>query len=325
MMAETQLTQEQKDLVRQKLVDRVPIDSTEIKALLAVKQEDQPPEVIEDFLIRNSKTVIYGKAKRHKTNWTMDFTMHLAAGIEVCGKQSRRSSVLYISAEQREWHLADRVGKMLARFDGIADFQWQIYYLRPDERTQERIEQLVAEYKPDLLVLDPLAQLVIPEDKPTTWEGWFTFWDRLTFDYDITLLLVHHRRKGDPKMLETLENMLDDMRGTSKLAGWLNNIIAIVRQQARVKDDIEVGFELRDAQEDIEDLGYHFVRETCLFEPIPTKEGKRTGRQDAVAQWLDEHRNGGYERVGDMIEECREVFGYNSPRPVWDIWGEIGK
>jgi len=323
MMAKAKQTQ--KDLVRQKLADRVPIDSTEITALLAVKQEDQRPAVVADFLIMLSKTLLYGMAKRLKTMFVMYLTMLMAAGMEVCGRQSQQISVLYISAEQKEWHLADRVEKMRAKFADVPGFQWQLYYLRPDERTQERIEQLVAEYKPGLLVLDPLAQLVIPEDKPTTWEDWFKFWDRLIEDYDITLLLVHHRRKGAPQVQETLDNMLDDIRGTSKLAGWLNNIIAIVRQQARVKDDIEVGFELRDAQEDIEDLGYHFVRETCLFEPIPTKANKRTGRQDAVAQWLNDHCNGcEYEKVSDMIEECAEVFGYNSKAPVWKVWSELG-
>lgn len=317
-MMRQMITEAQKAVIRDKLRLGEPVTAGDLRAVLAVRDEELPPAIWEDLLYQGSKTMVYGLPKRHKTNWLIALTMAIAAKKPFMGRETQRSTVLYLSAEQKEWWLAERCILMMKPYEADPEFgqRWQLHYLKTADRTQQAIEQLVSRFRPGVLGIDPLQQLIIPEKEQSVWDEWLGFFDYLIEEYNPTLLLAHHARKKEATQRETLDNMISDMRGFGKQAGWVNNIIAIVRTRPREKDLVTIGFECRDAKTSPEDVTLRFNRETCLFEPYLSKD-------EEIAEWLRANVNG-YRTATEVVKACAQVFGYAYPDRVWEIWSELG-
>ena len=310
------ISEQEKNAVRLKLKNHRPINAGEFKILAQVRNEDLPPSVWHDILYRNSKTIAHGLPKRHKTNWLVTLTMAIASGTPILNRDTIPSRVLYISAEQKEWALEERCSAMMLPYNNIPHFyeQWQLLYLTTDIRTPQYIEKMVSEEKPELLVLDPLQQLIIPENKQEVWDEWIKYFDYLCDSYNLTLILAHHSRKPEQKTKENLNDMISNIRGFGKIGGWANNIIGIVRTKPRTKDMISIGFECRDSKDSPEDITLNFNRDACLFsEIIP--------RSDLIETYLIENRDK-YNTITELVKMCAEEFDLSEVR-IWQIRSEL--
>jgi len=310
------VSEKEKHDVRLKLLAHKPIDAGELHILAQIRNEDLPPSVWHDTLYSCSKTIVHGLPKRHKTNWLITLTMAIASGTPHLNRETIASKVLYLSAEQKEWNLGIRCQPMMLPYANVKGFnkKWRLLYLYSEMRTQNYIEKMVNIEKPEVLVLDPLQQLIIGENKQEIVDNWLTFFDHLCDTYNITLIIVHHSRKPEQKVQESLNDMISNIRGFGKLGGWANNIIGVIRTSPRVKDTISIGFECRDAIESPEDITLNFNRSNCLFsEVIP--------RSDHIETFLLENCKK-YNATTKLIKICATEFDV-SEATIWRVWSEL--
>lgn len=320
---------EQIQTIKSKLVSKQPIDATEMVTLAEIADEIRPPFVIDDLFIANGKAILYGKPKRHKTNLAIYLSLSIAYGKPVLdGRATTPKRVLYLSTEQPLVYLSDRASKMIrSAFLDMPSGLWQVLFLSPEDRNANTIDRLVSENKPELVVIDCLYNLIGTEDQDKIMP-WLAYFDRLIEKYNIALILVHHRRKGmgNPDGSERLDNIVDDIRGSSKFGSWANLIMGVVRKTPMKKDDIELGFEYRDSARGIENIAYHFDRDTCVFRLTLTQEetsksARTSAKREKVKEWMRQNRSK-FQNLTIMVGKAQEIFDYK-PSWLWHIWREV--
>lgn len=95
---------------------------------------------------------------------------------------------------------------------------------------------------PGLLILDPLTRLHSgDEDKRTAMEPVLTSLTRLSADYGLSIVVVHHSKKNNSGGAE-----LDALRGTSAFRGWFDFLLAVRSRKAATQSTRTIDIELRD-------------------------------------------------------------------------------
>lgn len=308
------VSQSDKDKVRQKLQCGEPIKARELGALIAVRNEDLPSPIWEDLIYPETRTVIYGLPKRHKTNFALNLTMAIASGQPLLHLATRQAKVLFLSGEQKEWFLAERCINILKAFPAALD-NWQFRYLPVRDRNPQSIETLIKRYKSEVVVLDPLQQLIKPEKEEKQWRYWLDAYDTWIEQYKIALFLIHHSKKKNRLEPENLDYMTHDLRGFGLFAGWVNNMVCIVRQKPREKDIIQIGFECRDSKNPPDDMLLRFDRVNCLF----TEDIEET--EEAINCYLIEHYKQNCSKR-QLISNCAQEVGCGEWK-VWQIWNTL--
>jgi hypothetical protein len=182
--------------------------------------------------------------------------MCVATGSNFFGYPTKPSVVLYIGMEDTVPKLSGRVAKMKQHFSSIENFKFTV--LPSDKRNLAAIESLISEIKPGLVMIDPLTNLLSKEDKKEDVEHTLKELDRIIERYGVSVILIHHARKGKGETLES-------MRGSSALPGWADTICRITRR-GNNKYKIKLDFECRHAPEDVEPIDINFRTEDCHFE-----------------------------------------------------------
>lgn len=320
-----------------KLNESMPLTLSDIHNV-ANTPELQPKFIWEEILIEKGKCVLYGWPKRGKTNLAIYISLHMAKGMPVLGHNTTKQSVLYLSFEQSSIALSTRVDKMAVEL-GVSD-NFLLHYVRPDKKTNfVDIEDKIKEYKPTVVVIDCLYRLVRTKDD-TEIDAWMERFDRLINDYNLSLIVVHHRRKGDSKLPETLDNIVNDASGMGSITSWPNVIIGIVRISARDKSTIEVGFETRDSNAP-DNMSLKWDSNTCTYsETTILPEGMKPSlsqieqyRKDRIIEWIESNRDdkSKYPNITALIKGARDHFekeygvgtGWTAMQKYWNIWNEI--
>lgn len=219
-----------------------------------------------DFIIgggilgKQEKRITYAHPKHLKTMLEIWKGMCVATGRDFFGFPVKQHKVLYIGMEDTVRKLSSRVTKMKAHFPPIDDFKFTV--LPVEQRNVLAIETLIMQIKPGLVMIDPLTHLLKREDKKEDVEQLLKDLDRLLEKYDLSVILIHHARKGKGETL-------DSMRGSSALTGWADTICRISRR-GNDKYKINLDFECRHAAEEIEPINLNFRTEDCYFDEDKT-------------------------------------------------------
>lgn len=239
--------------------------SGEDMPLLSTMETEKGDYIIGGGILgKQEKRITYAHPKHLKTMLEIWKGMCVATGEDFFGFPTKQNRVLYIGMEDTVPKLSGRVTKMKHHFSPIDEFKFTV--LPSDQRNLLAIESLILSLKPGLVMIDSLTSLLKREDKKEDVEQLLKELDRFIEQYGISIILIHHARKGRGETL-------DSMRGSSALTGWADTICRISRR-GNDKYKIKLDFECRHAAEDIEAINLNFRTEDCYFDEDKTLTGE---------------------------------------------------
>jgi len=219
---------------------------------------ESPRWLIEDIWVANSYGLIAGEPKTNKTTLALALSVAVASGNPFLGVHpvSEPGAVLFIQEENAPWMLQDRLRK-LAHYHGMLnsgvrqirsegagslgrnamviefprDYPMKFlnnwgFNLSLSEH-QDMLEAEIAEYKPALLVLDPMYLIFggIEENSSSALFQPLSWLKNLRYTYGCAIMLVHHfkkqnTQKGAPQVREGQR-----MLGSTTLHGWVDSAL----------------------------------------------------------------------------------------------------
>ena len=164
-----------------------------------------------------TKNLVQAPEKAFKTTFLLRLTLGLSSGktvfpsLPVC----RPQSVLYLHGELNPAELKERLRDAVQDLPRPLDQFFQGRSLTASLVTEEGrrvISDLVAKYKPNVLVIDPWQSLIAGSEENSFKEmsGAIKFLDKQIEDYGVTLFIAIHMGKDQSR----------GARGHSVIAGW---------------------------------------------------------------------------------------------------------
>lgn len=204
--------------------------------------------VTNGLMYSGTKVIIYGKYKSLKSMLATRFCMSVSQGKPWMGFETSKSSVMYLQLEVPNPMLQKRIAKMSLLLDAAHEpfYIWTEPTIKIDTiEGYGRIEEQIVKFKPKVLVIDPIYKIMTGDLLNTKDVQTLTDWiDRLIDKYQLSILLVHHTRKGAYE-----EWGSDDMLGSVIFSAWADTIIKITR---KVNKEVQVSFDVvRHAEDEI--------------------------------------------------------------------------
>ena len=238
------------------------------------------PELIVEGLV-----LLAGKPKVRKSWMALDIGLAVASGRFCLGdKKPQQGSVLFLALEDGERRLQRRIDKVLPTFgdEWPEAFNYETKWPRADKGGVEAIDAW-CETHPDarLIVIDVLARFRAPANNRANAynEDYLALskLQELATKRAITVLVIHHTRKGDS------EDPVEEISGTLGLTGCADAFLVLKRTAA--------GATLAGRGRDTEDvdLAVQFDKETCRWTILgEASEVHRSDQRKAVLSALSE-------------------------------------
>lgn len=211
-------------------------DPVELGDFLKRQPVQLKPIIENGIFYEGSKAILYGKYKSLKSMLAMRFCLAVSRGEQWLGFKTVACNVLYLQLEIVEPMLHKRLKVMTQTKVGNGNgnhpapkslWLWTEKTIKID--TQEgfdRVSQWVEKLQPEVLVIDPIYKIVSGDLTSTPHIQKLTDWlDELMDKHKLSLLLIHHSKKGGPSEEWGSDNML----GSSVFNNWADSIIEIKR------------------------------------------------------------------------------------------------
>lgn len=214
------------------------------------------PIISHGLMYAGNRVIIYGKYKSLKSMLATRFCLSVSQGIEWLDFKTTQQSVLYIQLEVPNPMLHKRMSLMVNGTKPAKDtfWIWTESGLKVDNITgQMKVENIIEQYKPQVLVLDPVYKVLTGDISANENLGRFIDWvDMLVEKYQLSILMVHHSRKDGLELGNKQQwGNVDDMLGGSVLINWADTIIKVERKARQL---VKIKFEVtRHAEDDIPD------------------------------------------------------------------------
>ena len=201
----------------------------------------QPPKLVpiisDGLMYTGTRVIIYGKYKSLKSMLAIRFCVNVCRGKDWLGFQTEKSSVMYLQLEIPNQMLQVRMVKMISSKEPHEPFYiWTEPTIKIDtDLGYKRIEEALVKSKPKILVIDPIYKIMSGDMLETRHVQDLVDWiDKLIEKYQISVVLVHHSRKGytagGQDKDESFGNS-DDMLGSVVFSAWADSIIKIERKK----------------------------------------------------------------------------------------------
>lgn len=201
-------------------------DDLVVSAADFVSQNQAPHKMlVEGIWPEHAIGFISASPKSYKTYMALDLAFAVATGTMFLGRfpapSDRQRTVLFIQEESSRSAFRDRLTAVGSRFGGVPESIRLITnksVVLEDESWVERIEAALTRYKPDLVVLDPLASLTSGDENSSQEMGRVVRLLRGWRDrHGCAICVVHHSGKGSEKGGSKRSG--EKMRGSSALHG----------------------------------------------------------------------------------------------------------
>ena len=234
------------------------------------------PILGQGLMFRGSKVILYGRYKSLKSMLALRFTLSISNGKSWLGFNTLDDglSVLHLQLEIPHPLLQRRVLRMSTTSTGAVEsrskapaYFWTEHVLKLDSNQGfDEIAYNLEHTKADVLVLDPLYKLIGGDIiSPSGVQKFIDNIDQLIADFNISVLLVSHTRKG---IIEDRDwGNSDDMIGSSYFSNWADTLMRVERD--KFGGGINVNFEVvRHAEEELGKRHYELSNELdFIYQP----------------------------------------------------------
>lgn len=242
--------EENKKATKQKFVN--------LKASLIENPIKEPTFLVERLVYENAINLISGDPKTYKTYVAIDVVVSVITGGKVFDSHlvNKVGNVLFISPEfdtrsrilkllKGRWVNTDEVIErlILPEADNLEFIRWS--------KDKEEIINTIKEYKPVLVVLDPLTYIFdgkITENEPVT--EFFRDLKKIIKDYNTTILLTHHNNRMNT------DKRMNNVSGASAITRFSDSVIYL----ERFKEDEEQDFFKTDEELDKADKEIKLIK-----------------------------------------------------------------
>jgi len=218
-----------------------------------------PGWLVKDYWLKNSHGIVAGEPKSFKSTLALDLCISVASGEPFHGNEVHHPGpVVYIQNENATWIMKDRMEKMandkgligaVHREDDKISVEWpqdiplhfvnNSGFLLTDPVHQQLFEKILEQYKPVLVVLDPLylmfdGDINSAKDLASTL-SWLL---ECRYKYNTGIMVIHHYNKGGAA---TTSRGGQRMLGSTTLHGWIESAWYI--QADTSEDEIDEGQE----------------------------------------------------------------------------------
>ncbi len=304
--------------------DAEPFTATSLDELLAETDDDAGAEVfIADgaggsVVARGTKMAVAAATGIGKTNLLLGFSRSLGDATPFLGLVVPNPlSVLYVALEGSRRNIRRRAQKVWADSDADARARFTLAQLDRldlmDAAQFARLDTLIAEVEPDVLIIDPLRHAHGLEENDNTAMALLTaVLDVIIARHGCALIVAHHDRKRPP--FTKRDTGTDRIRGATAFAGWLTSCLSLDRDPSGTDRFLAEWTKTRDAEVHLEPLALNFDRATLAFSIAGrTADGAVSPDTILTAIW----RDGSSVRGKDLIQGFIEGEGARE-RPVRD-------
>jgi hypothetical protein len=221
------------------------------------REQFAPLKYIVPGLIVEGLVLLAGKPKVRKSWMGLDISLAVALSRLCLGdRKPQQGSVLFLGLEDGERRLQRRIDKLLPTFgaEWPENFEYATKWPRADQGGVEAIDAW-CEKHPDarLVVIDVLARFRAPANSRanayTEDYAALAKLQELAVRRAITILVIHHTRKGDS------EDPVEEISGTLGLTGCADAFLVLKRTTAgstligrgRDSDDVDLAIQFNDA------------------------------------------------------------------------------
>lgn len=227
------------------------------------------PVISNGLMYAGSRMIIFGKYKSLKSMTTTRLCLAISRGEEWLDFKTEQRDVLYLQLEVPGPMLHNRVSKMTS---GVKDSKGKLWlWTEPALRLDSDVgfgllENYLKELKPQVLAIDPIYK-VVQLGETAHIQDFVDRVDYLVDKYGLSLILVHHTRKGER---EKEWGNADDMLDSSIFLNWADTVIRVERESER---SIAVSFDIvRHAEEELKKRHFELDGNTLQFN---SANGKR--------------------------------------------------
>jgi len=209
-----------------------------------LKWEPHYPEAIigEGVLHVQNKLIIYGREGIGKSMLAMNLDMSLVGGQPWARFDTKgEHRAVYLQMEiphpllhkrlmkmYNAWKVlyGDKNGNMLDRL-----YVWTEPFLKLDDPVGYKILRLQLEkVRPTILIIDPLYKALSGNIlDPNSARAFVDSMDALIMEFEFSLILIHHTRKGKIDE-ETDLNPNEDMLGSAVFSWWADTIVKVIKK-----------------------------------------------------------------------------------------------
>lgn len=244
---------------------------------LLADQSPPPAALVEGLIFPQTITLLAGYTKVGKTQFVLQLARAVVSGQPVLGLAvPAPASVLYVGQEDALWALRERFRGIHPRF-GPAKAGLHLVCAKGLLLEGHEVRRLVAEYRPGLVILDPLRRFHIREEEKGEMAVVIRQVDLLIRDFACAVVEVHHLRK--PSADKKRRPEVADVRGSSVITDQANTIALLA------EDEDQGTFTLTVTGNYVERHTLRLQRVGAVFERRGTNEGLTTG--EAVAAFAD--------------------------------------
>jgi hypothetical protein len=274
----------------------------------------------------DGKGFIAGSTGIGKTNLILRLGRCLAEGTPFLGvfPVPTPRIVLHIALEGSRRGLRRRLRKVWEGSSQEARDRYHLALLQlnlANEPDVEGLEQLLADVRPHVLIIDPLRNAHTWDENSSQDVAQLTsVLDSIIARHGCALVAAHHDRKKPP--LTKRDGGTDRIRGSTALAGWLSFCLSVEKDPTTPDTLVAEWTKVRDAEEGLPDLLLTFERTTLDFTATERTAASKVGDEDILTPVFQSGAAG--MRGPQLVEVVRSSTGA-SPRTVKDRLRQLVK
>lgn len=184
-----------------------------------------------DHLLPQGLSVFCGASKIGKSWLMLDLALHIATGESLWGLQVRQSDVLYLSLEDTEIRLQERLFKITN--EASAELRYAVACEKIGKGLEQQIEDFLGTFPRTKLVIIDTLQKVRNVGSPSVRDGMYAVdysdisaLKSLADRHGIAVIFVHHLRK-----MADVNDPFNDVSGTAGIVGAADTTFILRRRR----------------------------------------------------------------------------------------------
>ena len=213
----------------EELSDYMVENPTKFKSIDAEKllEKEFPPKYfVINSLLTKGLSIIAGSPKIGKSWLMLDWCVRVSKGEDVWNLKTNPGVVLYLSLEDNESRIQNRLLSVADDVSGNLHFVTECSKL--GENLEEQINNFVSEHKDTVLIVIDTFQMIRSSGKESSYSGDYNevqVLKQLADKLGICILLVHHLRKlSDP-------DPFNEISGTTGIAGCADGLFVLKKSK----------------------------------------------------------------------------------------------